>query len=89
MRTLDPDSTSGLVTQLAKSTEGTLDAQREKILVEFSLNNKEVALSRLVSELKESHGEVGDALQERIDDAVAEFSLDREDSALSRLVGRV
>ena len=89
MRTLDPDSTGGLVTQLVKSTEVTLDTQREKILTEFSLDNKEGALSRLVSELKESHGEVGEALQERIDAVTAEFSLDREDSALSRLVGRV
>ena len=89
MQKLNPDSAGGLITQLTKSTEATLDTQRERILTEFSLDNKEGALSRLIDELKESHGEVSVALQERIDVVMAEFSLDREDSALSRLVERV
>ena len=89
MQTLNPDSAVGLITQLTKSTEDTLDTQRERILTEFSLDNKEGALSRLIDELKESHGEVSVALQERIDAVTAEFSLDKEDSALSRLVERV
>ena len=89
MQTLDPESTGGLITQLTKSTEDTLDSQRERILTEFSLDNKEGALSRLIDELRENHGEVSEALQERIDAVTAEFSLDREDSALSRLVNRV
>ena len=55
----------------------------------FSLDNKEGALSRLIDELKENHGEVSVAPQERIDAVTAEFSLDKEDSALSRLVERV
>ena len=53
------------------------------------MDNKEGALSRLIDELKENHGEVSVALQERIDAVMAEFSLDKEDSALSRLVERV
>ena len=89
MQKLNPDSAGGLITQLTKSTEDTLDTQRERILTEFSLDNKEGALSRLIDELKENHGEVSVALQERIDAVMAEFSLDREDSALSRLVERV
>ena len=89
MQVLDPGSTGGLITQLAKSTEDTLTGQRERILNEFSLDNKEGALSRLVTELKSNHGEVGKALTERIDSVTSEFSLDKEDSALSRLMGRV
>ena len=89
MQKLNPVSAGGLITQLTKSTEDTLDTQRERILTEFSLDNKEGALSRLIDELKENHGEVSVALQERIDAVMAEFSLDREDSALSRLVERV
>jgi hypothetical protein len=42
-----------------------------------------------VAELTQHHGEVGEALEKRIDAVVGEFSLDREDSALSRLVSRV
>ena len=89
MQMLDPDSSSGLITQISKTTEDTLNGQREKILNEFSLDNKEGALSRLVTELSNKHGEVGTALEKRIDAVTSEFSLDKEDSALSRLVGRV
>ena len=89
MRVLDPDSTGGLITKLNQSTEATLTEQREKILGEFSLDNGESALNRLVSELQKNHGDVGKALEERIDSVVGEFSLDKEDSALSRLMNRV
>ena len=89
MRVLDPDSTGGIITKLTQSTEATLSEQREKILTEFSLDNGESALNRLVTELQKSHGDVGKALEERIGLVVGEFSLDKEDSALSRLMSRV
>ena len=89
MRTLDPNATDGLITQLAQSTEATLSAQRERILSEFSLDNGDGALSRMVTELKEKHGEVGESLENRIGEVMAEFSLDKKDSALSRMVNQV
>lgn len=89
MALLDPERGDGFLGSLAASLEETLAGQRERILREFSLDNKEGALSRLVSELRRRHGEVGQALQTQIDQVVAEFSLDRDDSALSRLVRRV
>ena len=89
MRTLDPQSSGGLVALLAQATESTLAEQRERILSEFSLNNGNGALARLVAELTRSHGDVGKALEDRIGSVIGEFSLDRQDSALSRLVGRV
>ena len=75
MQKLNHDSAVGLITLLTKSTEDTLETQRERILTEFSLDN--------------NHGEASVALQGRIDAVTAEFSLDKEDSALSRLVERV
>lgn len=89
MRTLDPNAKDGLINSLAKSTGNTLTEQRELILREFSLDNNDGALSRTVSELTKKHGEVGGALENRIDEVVDEFSLDKKDSALSRLVSRV
>lgn len=89
MQILDPSTTKGLVGSLAQSVETTLNEQRERILNEFSLDNGDGALARLVRELGERHGEVGEALEKRIAEVVSEFSLDREDSALSRLVRRV
>ena len=89
MRALDPNASNGLIIQFTQATEKTLSDQRERILREFSLDNGEGALSRLVAELKNNHGDVGKALQESIHAVTGEFSLDKEDSALSRLVGRV
>jgi gas vesicle protein len=86
---LDPSAPDGLLGTLTRRLNEELSTQRERIIGEFSLDNANSALSRLVTELSERHGELGQALEGRIDEVVAEFSLDREDSALSRLVGRV
>ncbi|MEO0400469.1 MAG: hypothetical protein AAF224_13730 [Pseudomonadota bacterium] len=89
MQAIDPGSEKGLARHLSESVTSAADAQREKILAEFSLDNAEGALSRTVRELSERHGAAGAALETKIAEVVGEFSLDREDSALSRLVARV
>ena len=89
MQTLDPNTSDGLTNQVSKSVEDVVSSQRDQILREFSLDNKDGALSRLVAELKNKHGEIGEILENRIGDVMHEFSLDIEDSALSRLVNRV
>ncbi|MCZ6822890.1 MAG: hypothetical protein O7F10_08085, partial [Deltaproteobacteria bacterium] len=89
MKLLSPDESRGLLRSLGHTLEQGLTAQRERILKEFSLDNKEGALSRLVTELAESHGKLSKDLQGSIAGVVGEFSLDDEQSALSRLVRRV
>jgi hypothetical protein len=89
LRSLDPANTDGLVAGITRLVDDALGAQRTAILGEFSLDNREGALARLVGELTQSHGRLSDALQDRIDVVVKEFSLDADDSALSRLVHRV
>ena len=89
MDLLSPEASDGLVGILEKRVAESLEGEREHMLREFSLDNKEGALARLLAELGERHGAVGRQLAERIDVVVAEFSLDSEDSALSRLVSRV
>ena len=69
--------------------ETQLTAQRNHVLREFSLDNKEGALARLVGELSANHGADDQVLGEKIDTVVREFSLDEENSALSRLVRNV
>ena len=59
------------------------------MLKEFSLDNKEGALARLVGELSTNHGDLTKDLQTRIDVVMKEFSLNEENSALSRLVQNV
>lgn len=88
-RLLCPDAPDGLPQVLQQVTAEALRESRERILSEFSLDNDTSALSRLVRELRERHGEMSKDVRGSVERVVGEFSLDREDSALSRLVGRV
>lgn len=89
LKILSPTESAGLMKALRDTLDDQLRHQRERILEEFSLNNKDSALSRLVGELSTNQGKLTDSLQEKIDDVVKEFSLDEDNSALSRLVRNV
>ena len=89
MKVLNPDESNGLVAAMRSAIEGVVQAEKERILSEFSLDNKDGALTRLVGELTEENGELKRGLAEEVQHIVGEFSLDNDDSALSRLVRRV
>jgi hypothetical protein len=89
MRLLDPQQSEGLLATLRTSVEEQLTQQRDQVLKEFSLDNKDGSLSRLVSELTTNYGDLSKNLQSKIDAVVKEFSLNEENSALSRLVQNV
>jgi len=86
---INPKESQGLLAALRLTLDEELAGQREKVLSEFSLDNKQGALARLLDELCESQGQLTDGLQKQIDDVVKQFSLDEENSALSRLVKNV
>ena len=56
MRVLDPQQSDGLLTTLRKSVDDQLTRQRDHLLNEFSLDNKDGALARLLGELTTNHG---------------------------------
>ena len=89
MKLLDPEQARGVVASLRAVVDAELAKQRDTVLKEFSLDNRDGSLARLVGELKAKHGDLSADLKQKIDDVVAEFSLDKEDSALSKLVGNV
>lgn len=89
MQHLAPGESNRFLASLREHVEKTLSTQADAILREFSLDNAQGALARLVRELKDKHGEAADGLKARIGEVVQEFSLDNEQSALSRLVRRV
>jgi hypothetical protein len=89
VRRLDPSSADGVLRALAETLEEQLRTQRERVLAEFSLDNSQGALTRMLSELGERHGALEGRIEERIAEVVREFSLDDESSALSRLVRSV
>lgn len=89
MRLLNPDEAGGLVARLRSSVGEILDAEKRQILAQFSLDDGQSALSRLVTELKASNGNLEQQLASEVSSVVEEFSLDKEDSALSRLMRKV
>src|SRR5687768_4777971 len=89
MKHLSPDQSQGLLAVLRGNVETQLSQQRDRLLKEFSLDNADGALCRLVKELTAKHGDLSKDLQTKIDVVVKEFSLDEENSALSRLVQNV
>ena len=89
MKRLSPHEAEGLLAALRDTFGKQLEVQRDTVLKEFSLNNRDGALARLVQELTTNQGKLTENLQGRIDAVVKEFSLDAEDSALSRLVKNV
>jgi gas vesicle protein len=89
MKLLDPGQSNGLVQSVQKSLESALKSERDRIMGEFSLDNKDGALTRLVDELSTRHGKLTSDLQGSVKEVVGEFSLDNDKSALSRLVKRV
>jgi hypothetical protein len=86
---LNPDESRGLLGALRETLDQQLNAQRDQVLKQFSLDNKDGALSRFIIELTERQGTLTDKLQGQIETVVKEFSLDDENSALSRLVDNV
>jgi hypothetical protein len=89
MQKLDPAASSGILNNIQQSVDISLKSSTDGILKEFTLDNKNSALSRLVTELTNQHGKLTANIQGSMNDVVGEFSLDSENSALSRLVHRV
>jgi hypothetical protein len=89
LRLLDPQSSQGLLKALDVSIAELVEQQREAVLREFSLDNDEGALVRLLGELKDRHGELQGWMRDQVASVVGEFSMDKEGSAMRRLVLRV
>jgi hypothetical protein len=89
LKALSPDQSQGLFAALRGTLEEQLQKQREQVLNQFSLDNKEGALSRFIGELTQRQGSLSEKLHDKINEVVKEFSLDEENSALTRLVRNV
>lgn len=89
LKMLSPDQSNAFMQAVKGMMDDVLKQESAAIVNQFSLDNKEGALARLLSELTVTHGDLTTALKTDMEAVVAEFSLDKPDSALSRLVGRV
>lgn len=86
---LSPDQRNGILGALKESLELVLCEHGKSLARQFSLDDKDSALSRLVCEITETNGVLRKDLSNDLDHIRKEFSLDNEEGALARLVGRV
>jgi hypothetical protein len=86
---LEPSESNRLLASIHQTVNLVTQSESKAIVAQFSLDDPNSALSRLVRELTENHGSVTNALRNQIGEVVLEFSLDNPNGALSRLVGRV
>ncbi|MFN0199542.1 MAG: hypothetical protein ACKVT0_22550 [Planctomycetaceae bacterium] len=89
IKLLNTDQSGGFLAAFRTVLETQLGEQREQVLKQFSLDVKDGALSRFISELTDRQGTLSNDLNLKIDGVVKQFSLDEENSALSRLVRNV
>lgn len=89
MRLLNPTEAAGLVQVLERSIGDALQSERERILSEFSLDEPNSALKRLLGDIDTKSRELQGDLADKIGGVIDEFSLDKPDSALNRLINRV
>jgi hypothetical protein len=85
-RLLSPTDANGVRAQIEGVLRDAMKFQQDRVLREFSLDNKESALSRLVAEVTSSNGTLRTDLQGEVGRLASEFSLDKPGSALSRLM---
>jgi hypothetical protein len=79
MKLLNPEEADGLVSSIRTTIAAVVGEEQSNILSEFSLDNDQGALKRLVNELTQANGKLKTDLAEEIGTVVQEFSLDKED----------
>ena len=89
MRLLDPAQAASIDKRIRDLIETGVADQKARVLAEFSLDNKQSALARLLAELTDSNGRLRKEFGDDLCKVTAQFSLDDKNSALSRLVERV
>ncbi|MFM7539724.1 MAG: hypothetical protein ACKO9Z_08700 [Planctomycetota bacterium] len=89
LQMLSPDQQKGILAAMKESMDLVLTKQGKSILGQFSLDDQDSALSRLVRDITQKNGSLRTDLAEDFENIRKEFSLDNDEGALSRLVGKV
>lgn len=89
LQTLSMDRGKGLLGALNNVITDSVRSRNEAIIREFTLDNENSALSRLVSRVTDENGQLRKEFSDDIRQLRKEFSLDNEDGSLCRLVRQV
>jgi hypothetical protein len=88
-RMLSPTDAEGLRAQLQRTLEAVLGEQKGEVLRQFSLDHRDSALSRLVTEIENRQKTLELGVRGQVEALAKELSLDQPSSALSRLVSNL
>lgn len=89
LQTLSTDRSKGLLAALNEVITDSVRSRNESIIQEFTLDNKDSALARLVSRITDENGQLRKEFSEDVLQLRQEFSLDNEEGSLCRLVRQV
>jgi hypothetical protein len=89
LQTLSTDRSKGLLAALNDVITDSVRSRNETIIQEFTLDNEDSALARLVSRITDENGQLRKEFSEDVLQLRKEFSLDNEEGSLCRLVRQV
>jgi len=89
LQTLSSDRSKGLVAALNEVLTDSVRAQNEVIAGQFTLDNDESGLSRLIRRISDENGQLRKGFGEDVSLLRKEFSLDNRDGSLFRLISQV
>lgn len=82
---MSPNEADGLLASIRKEVQLVLDEQRQHFLGQFSLDNPQSALSRLINQVGGLQNGLKNEFDVKVGELTAQLSLDIPDSALSRM----
>lgn len=88
-RLLTPNESNALLAALHETVNSLVANHLSQVLHEFSLDNREGVLVRLIEEINTRNGRLSGDLQSTVQTMTQEFSLDKADSALNKLIQRM
>lgn len=88
-RLLTPNESNTLLTALHGTVNDLVANHLSRVLHEFSLDNREGVLVRLIEEVNARNGRLSGDLQSTVQTMAQEFSLDKADSVLNKLIQRM
>lgn len=88
-RLLTPSESNTLLTALQQTVNNLVASHLSRVLREFSLDNREGVLVRLIEEVNARNGRLSGDLQSIVQTMAQEFSLDKADSVLNKLIQRL
>lgn len=89
LQTLSTDRSKGLLAALNEVITESVRSRNEPIIREFTLDNEDSALSRLVGRITDENGQLRKEFSQDVQQLRKEFSLDNDEGSLCRLIRQV